>query len=249
MPARLRKVAMRLSLFVAALMLAAGSSSASAGWTGCHVGGNLGYGSNDSKFTSLTAPANLRGVDAKSPSAAGGQVGCDLGVPFFVVGLGASYDFLEPTKANVRSDHIGAFPITVDRTLTTRTTLQNIAAVTGRAGFDVGPLLIYARAGGAMAPARMHYNYTIVTSMMGTTTTDLSATKSMRGLVYGGGAELRLPQSVSLHVEYLRYDFDACNCLFSGVYKHPLVGTMQVNRTLKIEPKLSMLRAGLAYHF
>ena len=240
---------MRLLLFAAAIALAAGVSSVQAGWTGCHVGVNLGYGDNGSKFANLTAPANLLGVDAKSPTAAGGQVGCDLGVPFFVIGLGASYDFLEPTKANVRSDHIGAFPVTVDRTLTTRTAINNIAAVTGRAGFDVGPLLIYARAGAAMAPARMHYNYTIATSMAGTTTTDLSASKSVRGLVYGGGVELRLPQSVSLHAEYLRYDFDACNCLFSGVYKHPLMGTMQVNTKLKIEPKFSMLRAGIAYHF
>lgn len=249
MPARLRKVVMRISFLAAAIMLAFGASSADAGWTGCHVGVNVGYGDNGSKFANLAAPPNLLGVDAKSPMAAGGQVGCDLGVPFFVLGLGASYDFLEPTKANVRSDHIGGFPVTVDRTLTTRTTLQNIAAVTGRAGFDVGPLLIYARAGGAMAPARMHYNYTIVTSMMGTTTTDLSATKSMRGLVYGGGAELRLPQSISLYAEYLRYDFNGCNCLFSGIYKHPLVGTLQVNRLQKIEPSFSMLRAGLAYHF
>lgn len=249
MPARLSKVVMRLSCLAAALMLAFGASSVDAGWTGCHVGVNLGYGDNGSKFTNLTAPPNLLGGDAKSPMAAGGQVGCDLGVPFFVLGLGASYDILEPAKANVRSDHIGAFPVTVDRALTTRTTLRNIAAVTGRAGFDVGPLLIYARLGVAMAPARMHYNYTIVTSMAGTTTTDLSATKSMRGLVYGAGVELRLPKAFSIHAEYLRYDLQSCNCLFGGVYSAPMTGTINVNRLLKVEPSFGMLRAGMAYHF
>lgn len=242
---------MRISFLASSTLCAflLGAPVAQAGWTGCHVGVMAGYVGNDSKFTNLAAPPNLTGMDAKSGLTGGVEAGCDLGLPFFVVGLGASYDFLEASKANVRSEHIGAPPSTLDSTLTTRTTLGSIAAITGRVGVDIGPALLYVRAGGALAPSKMHYNYTIVHSIAGTAETDLSAKKTRSGYALGAGVEFALTSSLSVKLEYMHYDFGECNCLFSGTYSHPRIGTMPVKLLLKTEASVDTARAGLAYRF
>lgn len=242
----LRSMSLPAACFAAALAAGA-ATEAQAGWTGCHAGVMGGFASNDSKFPNLTVPPNLGGSSAQPGAVGGAELGCDLGLPFFVVGLGASYDFVEAAKASVKSERIGTPPSIVDSTVTTRTNIRSIAAVTARVGMDIGPVLLYLRGGGAMAPTKMHYNYTVAHMIAGTSMTDLDASKTRTGYALGAGAEFALTSPLSVKLEAMHYDFGACNCLFSGVYTHPRVGTMPVKRLMESEASINTLKVGLAY--
>ncbi len=130
-------------------------------WTGAYGGLQLGYGS-------LNGSGGLEGDGAIG----GLTFGYDHDFGQYVLGAGVDYDF-----ANI--DFGGA------------TTLENVARLKVRAGYDMGDGLLYATAGGAQAQ----------TSSMGSDT----------GWFGGVGYEHKLTQNISVGGEVLYHQFDDFN--------------------------------------
>lgn len=130
-------------------------------WTGAYGGLQLGYGK-------AKATGGLEG-----DSVIGGLTfGYDYDFGQFVVGAGLDYDI-------------------TDIDLGGATTIENVARLKLRAGYDLGQSLVYVSAGGARAD----------TSTLGNDT----------GWFAGAGYEYRLTESLSLGGEVLYHEFDDFN--------------------------------------
>ena len=107
-------------------------------WTGCYIGGNIGYG---------WAPTNWNtpgGVELASHSAdgviGGGQIGCDYEMNRLVVGIQGMFN-----ASAMKSDSYNL----VNPALLDSTRMPWMASLTGRIGITGSPILFYAKGGAA----------------------------------------------------------------------------------------------------
>jgi len=114
-------------------------------WTGCYVGGNIGYASAKWDLTEtapLVSPA-LQGAKSDVGIALGGQIGCDYQVGPFVVGLQGMFD-----GTGLKSALSNAFPNVIGQQLPLSETW--FTTLTGRVGYSIEPAaLLYFKAGAA----------------------------------------------------------------------------------------------------
>src|SRR6478736_2014410 len=191
--------------------------SSSFTWTGFYVGVNVGHGSSDGDtfvnplptaaiFVNL-APQTLN-LDP-SGSLGGGQVGYNHQFGHFVLGVEADIDaagIQETTLVTPIIQNNGTpFPGTPPgNDITVHQNTDVISTVRPRFGFAFGHFLLYGTGGLAIA----HIGYTANTDFhpVGTETYTANFSKTQKGWVAGGGAEVAIGGGFSLKGEYLRYD-------------------------------------------
>jgi outer membrane immunogenic protein len=177
-------------------------------WTGCYIGGNVGWLGGDKKFYS---PSDFYGVGANvafsSPSvsgaAYGGQIGCDYQVdPKWVVGIRA---MLDGTNAS------GSDPSPVVLTDIWRAKISSFGTVVGKIGYLVSPNFeIYGL--GGLAFIRDHYSQTDPTGPFGV----VSASQSRTGYDVGVGGSYMFARNWDLWVEYDHMGFGTKTVDFTG---------------------------------
>jgi outer membrane immunogenic protein len=170
-------------------------------WTGCYVGGNIGYGWQRNSTTDVD-PSNAGffsdvGSDTGSGVVGGGQVGCDYQfVGNWVVGIQGMFD-----GAGVKGSHIDPFAYSSDTTESHSTKADWFGTLTARLGYAVAPdTLLYVKGGGAW----VHETFTDVdpTAFGLFPAYSGGATSTRTGWTVGGGGEYKFNMNWSVFAEY-----------------------------------------------
>jgi outer membrane immunogenic protein len=168
-------------------------------WTGCHVGGNFGYGwqKNHAYDPNVSADA---GTDTGSGLVGGGQLGCDYQVGSFVLGVQGMFD-----GAEVRGSHIDPPPSGTSPSDVLGFNTRWLATETGRIGYAVLPQALVYFKGGA-AEARLGYSEVDPTIPFSG-----AASVTRIGWTIGGGVEYAITSNWSIFAEYDYVDFGSHN--------------------------------------
>jgi outer membrane immunogenic protein len=181
-------------------------------WTGCYVGGGIGYGTYTAQATEFNA---ITGAFMKSEGTTGGrgwigqgQVGCDyqfagLGGNW-VVGAFGDYNF-----QNVIGDHIGDDSTPVNQGVGSMKQ-SSVWAVGGRIGYLVTPSFFSYLSGGYTETKFDQVNYFFVAAP-GVPTNESLPGATYKGWFLGGGFEYALGflPGLNLKTEYRFSEFDA----------------------------------------
>jgi outer membrane immunogenic protein len=168
-------------------------------WTGCYVGGNVGYlwAEKDITFLNSFGPGNPflgQSFSVNASSMAGGlQAGCNYQFAGgWVVGIQGDYDW-----ANAHFDGTGAF----FGNFTNSFSVKSVASLTGRIGYAWGRFLPYVKGGGAWERDELAFNF----FPSGVITT-VNTTRS--GWTIGIGGEYAFSDWITGFIEYDHYNFD-----------------------------------------
>jgi outer membrane immunogenic protein len=164
-------------------------------WTGCYIGGNVGYGwQNNQPYDPLAATGV--GSDTGTGAVGGGQIGCDYQFAGkWVIGIQGMFD-----AAGVNGSHLVPFSYAGDNSETMTFKTSWFATLTGRIGYALVPqALLYAKGGAAWA--RTSYSDTDPSgAVYPPFSGQASATPS--GWTVGGGVEYAFLPNWSVFVEY-----------------------------------------------
>ena len=208
-------------------------------WTGFYIGGNVGGGFGDGRFTDNFVPFGppIGGVDA-SPRPAGWvgglQAGYDYQINSILLGLEGDFTWLG-TKSS-----FSCFPLLAPQTCSADP--EWVAAVTGRLGVVVEPaLLLYVKGG----PAWIRDTYTDL-ALPGAPAIavpgDLFVGHDIRaGWTAGVGLEYMFLPRWSVRLEYDYYGFPDRSVEFDGVNGGVF--------TELIKQDLQTVTVGVDYHF
>ena len=138
-------------------------------WTGCYVGGNVGWAASwqENRNTANTTAFGdfTPGQGFNYPISGfigGGQVGCNYQTGRWVWGIEGSY-----SGASIKGDSVSVFGA-ADDNFTTK--IDGIATVTGRVGMAFGQWLVYSKAGWAGARVTFSVSDTVAPVGAGTQT-------------------------------------------------------------------------------
>ncbi len=174
-------------------------------WTGCYIGGNVGYGRARNEY----------GIDPAGPALAipdqtlngivgGGQIGCDYQFDPFVVGIQGTFDW---TSMDGTGD---PFLFSKSNPGTVKAQVPWIATLTGRVGYAFQPsLLVYVKGGAAWARTELN--------MFTNSGLFANADVTRTGWTVGGGLEWMFAPNWSVFVEYNHLDFDNRSLTFTSV--------------------------------
>ncbi len=161
-------------------------------WSGCYVGGNVGYGRGRNQASAPTLPGVDLGSNTGTGIAGGSQIGCDYQFGSWVFGARGMLDW-----TNVKGSHRPVGPgFTANETLEFKT--QWFGTLSGRIGYAVQPQWLAYLTGGA-AWVRNSYtdaDPTFATPYVG------QANATRNGWVIGGGLEYKFQRNWSLFAEY-----------------------------------------------
>ena len=176
-------------------------------WTGCYIGGNVGYGWGRNQVTDfLTLPGFNVGSDTGTGVVGGGQIGCDYQAANWVFGVQGMFDgsgvtgSLVPNGANSAFNPLGF-------TSNERLGFKNewFATLTARIGYVVQPqTLLYLKGGAAWAHNAYSDNDPTI-PVFG------NGSANPSGWTIGGGLEYAFLPNWSLFVEYNFIDFGSRN--------------------------------------
>jgi outer membrane immunogenic protein len=171
-------------------------------WTGIYFGGNVGGGLlNDTISQATAAPATaLTGNITNNPSGVigGGQVGANYEFAPWVVGVEGSWSATNIGATNSVATTVGGGSFE-----NATSSLQWVAAATGRVGYAADSWLFYVKGGGAWMNVR--YGQALVTG--GITGFTQTVTDTRSGFTAGAGIEYGLTENFSARLEYDFYDF------------------------------------------
>lgn len=260
---RLSPFAAAGSLLTAALALASGPSAAADlaikaapspvyQWSGCYVGGNVGFGGNGTNFSTSVIPGTyLVAADAANINqggsggangtnlVGGGQVGCNLQVNTFVFGVEGDYDYFRSNPnfnnntGNTLSD--GVTPFAVTQSVTT----NYLATVRPRIGIAADRNLAYITGGVAFTNANYSETYNDGNGAIGAASTS----KFLVGWAAGAGWEYAIAEHIDFRAEYLVAGFG--NVSAQGAITGPGTATLQGSSNLLIQ----VGRAGVEFKF
>lgn len=159
-------------------------------WSGCYVGGNIGYGQARRNWNAtVTTPSTFftsQGTNAGG-FVGGGQLGCDYQMGNWVFGIEGMFDGSTINKTS----GVNAIP---GATLTDK--VGSFETATGRIGWAIDRSLFYVKGGAAWEQT----SGTINGAALGLATETHSATNG--GWVLGGGIEYAFAPQWSAKVEY-----------------------------------------------
>ena len=218
------------------------SDNGTTNWDGVYVGANAGYnwantevdpsratvnqltGVNNGTGTVTVGPTNFTTarIDNNVGSGAwGGQIGVNRQAGSFVYGLEGDMNALYGHRAQSSSYALPPTALTTSNSeqVTRFTDPHWMASLRGRAGWAVGPMLLYGTGGVAWEDARQGVVYTYTPTVTGAVATanpgttfgpysNGSSRDSVRtGWTLGGGAEWALSRGISVGAEYRHSDF------------------------------------------
>jgi outer membrane immunogenic protein len=197
-------------------------------WTGCYIGGNLGYG-HESRTWNATVTTVFSGPASQRTSGGGfvggGQLGCDYQFGGLVVGVEGMLD-------GSTIDKISAVNVVPGATL--RDEINWFATATGRVGWSFDQVLLYAKGGAAWEQV----GGTINGGALGLATETHNWDNT--GWVLGGGLEWAFSPDWSVKVEYDHIGLKDRNAAF------PLTTAGTVRFTSQ---NLQTILVGLNYRF
>ena len=200
-------------------------------WTGCYLGGNVGWGWSHKDYTGVVGGA--AGLSEGSQTAdgfvGGGQLGCDYQfAPNWVVGVQGMWDWGDVRGFNAST----VFPANVFHTDD-----RSFATIAGRLGYSVNPLtLVYAKFGYGWLD-----DHNTVTSA-GVLSNAVNVTRS--GFDLGSGLEYKFAPNWSTFVEYDHMFLGTKTPTFGGVGAAPL-GTFPET----IRQSFDKVLVGINYRF
>jgi outer membrane immunogenic protein len=197
-------------------------------WSGCYVGGNLGYGHESRTWSGTATTPTTMFVSQRTSGdgfVGGGQLGCDYQWSNVVFGIAGMWDASDVSKSNSVNGIPGAF---------LRDKVKSFETVTGRIGWAINRNLVYALGGGAWE----RVSGTIDGSGLGLATETHSWSNS--GWVVGAGWEYAFTNNLSAKIEYDYMDF--ANKTVS--YPITSAGPVQFSRQ-----NLQTILVGLNYRF
>ncbi len=170
-------------------------------WTGCYVGGNIGYGWQRNHTTDVD-PSNAGffadvGGDTGSGVVGGGQVGCDYQFAGnWLVGIQGMFD-----GAGVKGSHIDPFAYSGDFSESHSTNADWFVTLTARLGYLVTPDTLFYVKGGA---AWVHEKFTDADPVAAPPFPAYTgqASGSRVGWTVGSGAEYKFNMNWSVFAEY-----------------------------------------------
>jgi outer membrane immunogenic protein len=179
-------------------------------WTGCYIGGNVGYGwgrTQESDF--LTLPGFDIGSDTGTGVVGGGQIGCDYQTANWVFGVQGMFDGSGVKGSLVPNGANSAFnPIAFTANETHGFKTEWFATLTGRIGYVVWPqALLYLKGGAAWA----HNTYSDSDPIFAGTGYLGKGSANPSGWTIGGGLEYTFLPNWSAFVEYNFIDFGSRN--------------------------------------
>jgi outer membrane immunogenic protein len=208
-------------------------------WTGCYIGGHVGWGKSQAtdkvQFDDVTADETEHFFNnnySTSGAVYGVHGGCNYQTGRYVVGIEGDYSWSSRTNDNLN------FPLGAD-SASFSTRLDNLASIRGRAGIADDRLLLYVTAGAAWAK----FNYSFVLNDSDTTTNAASLSFSPNGMVFGAGMEYAMTNQIILRAEYLHYTF-------GQQYGLPALAVVGPSVTDNVSFKtVDVIRVGASYLF
>jgi outer membrane immunogenic protein len=222
-------------------------------WTGCYVGGNVGYvwGTSDvtyaqtGAYLTVNPPADVAFANALgSPSigmsgvTGGGQIGCNYQFGAFVIGLEGDGEYVGLSGATTASGTLPVLGSGVSSSVTVSD--RSLFTVRPRIGYAFDRTLFYAT--GGWADGRVSYSQSFLHTVTGSV--DAGTVSANRGgWTVGGGIEYALAYNWTIRGEYLYVNlgsvgFGTANNLF------PAFTTVN-----SASFKESLVRFGLNYKF
>jgi opacity protein-like surface antigen len=213
-------------------------------WTGCYLGGHVGGGFARKDITdpvqlvqdSFLGLGTTPGITTAnlSPTGAviGGQIGCDYQfAPSWVVGIEGM-----ASGSTMKASTIVGLPLGNPDTAEVRAKTDFLTSVTGRIGYAFDTVLLYARAGGAMAADR----YDVTGSFAGTPF-GFAGLENRFGWTAGGGVEWAFTPHWSASVEYDYYGFGRRTIAMSDP-TNVLLGNVDVRQSIQV------VKVGMNFH-
>jgi outer membrane immunogenic protein len=206
-------------------------------WTGCYVGGNIGYGWSPTKWTD-------NGVEFTSHNAdgvvGGGQVGCDYQSGPWVFGIQGMFD-----AADMKGRGVNRFLDPTGRVID-ESKFSWLATLTGRLGYTVQPAtLLYVKGGAAWARANFKEccEPTVVVFDGLGPLADGIADKTRSGWMVGAGLEHMFSPNWSAFIEYDYIGLGRETVRFSPINGAPGPFTYQIDQNIHT------VLVGLNYRF
>ena len=212
-------------------------------WTGCYVGGNVGFGVGGTQFVDQPGPFALAGGGGAEVGTGvagflgGGQIGCDYQFAnnwvFGIEGAGSAADL----NGSVTSPFNG-------KSLSART--DWLASVTGRLGYSVDQWLFYVKGGAAWAGDHFRVAET------GATPDIYNLSQTRLGWTVGVGAEYAFWTRWSARIEYNFYAFGSdSNLVFacSNPVNQAFCGIPATRGPETIRQDINQFTVGLNYRF
>jgi outer membrane immunogenic protein len=213
-------------------------------WTGCYLGGHLGGGFAHKDITdpvqlvqdSFLGAGSTDGITTVSPAprgvVIGGQIGCDYQfAPSWVVGIeGAA------SGSTMKGSTIVGLPLGNPDTALVEAKTDFLTSVTARVGYAFDNVLLYAKAGGALAGDR----YDVSGSFAGTPF-GFVGLENRIGWTAGGGVEWAFSQHWSASVEYDYYQFGHRVIAMSDP-TNVFLGNVDLRQNIQV------VKAGLNFH-
>ena len=217
-------------------------------WTGCYIGGNIGWGWGRETVSipdlgATTGISELAGVslgpvtgDTKG-AVGGGQVGCNYQfAPNWVIGIEGDGE-----AANIKGDVTESFvnPVT-SQTVTGTAHAQTdwLASVTGRLGWTWDRVMLYAKGGAAWAGDKYSADLPAFDEHISTSVT-------RPGWTAGGGIEWAFWDNWSAKVEYDYYNFSTTNLSLPGT----IAGIPEVVPGVNVKQTIQTVKFGINYRF
>jgi outer membrane immunogenic protein len=213
-------------------------------WTSCHVGGHLGGGSARKDMTdpvqlvqdSFIFPGATTGVTTASTSPTGavigGQIGCDYEfASFVVVGIEGSAS----GSAMKGSTSVG-LPLGNPDIGIVQANTDFLASVTGRVGYAFDRVLLYTKAGVALAGDKYNVSGTFTGLPY-----NFQGLDNRYGWIVGGGMDWAFARHWSVNVEYDYYSFGHGGILMADSI-NGFSGVVDVKQTVQV------VKVGLNFH-
>jgi opacity protein-like surface antigen len=205
-------------------------------WTGLYVGASGGMTEGQQKWlTHNVGPLDVDTHDKPEFAGylAGGQIGYNLQLGRWVVGVEGDYGWSNAHGARACDDNGGAAAFL----FTCEAELHRLASVAGRLGFTWNRALIYVKGGVVMGEVTVQTSDNTASPNPPSNTPVNGTTKWLTGWTLGTGAEFALTDKWSAKAEYMYYDL--------GSAKFPIDNGL----TAEAEAHGSVARVGLNYHF
>jgi outer membrane immunogenic protein len=215
-------------------------------WTGCYVGIHVGAGFAKKDITdpvqlvqdSFNFPGFTPGVTTVSPSpngaVIGGQGGCDYQFASSAIVVGIQGDV---AGATLRNNKVLALPLgNPGETATVDAKTEFLTSLTGRIGFAADNVLLYAKAGAAMAGDKYEVSGTFTGLPF-----DFRGLEDRWGWTAGAGVDWAFDRHWSANLEYDYYGFGTRTSTFAD-QANAFGGLVNVGQSIQV------VKVGVNFH-
>jgi outer membrane immunogenic protein len=201
-------------------------------WTGFYIGGHIGAGWGDKHwYSASTAPGLDQGLHHVRGGLAGGQIGLNYQVGYWVLGIEA-----DAAWADLNGVHTDVGFLLGGASEVNRSKVESVGTVAGRLGYAVDRVLGYVKGGAAWA----HDKYT-VSNVLAPDVAIGTASETRGGWVAGFGLEYAFAPNWSVKFEYDYIDLGSKRSRFTGPALVPF--------DEDITQRLNLVKFGINYRF